>query len=102
MHGTINFRSVLNTGCLVDRQCIHIRPQANDLARSISFSLDHTNNTGVPNALNHVITAKSAQLLCNQRAGAMGIEQNFRMLMDVTSPRGDVGVHFGKTVLDGH
>ena len=52
------FRRIVQASCFQDWQRVHIRPQANNLARSGFAPLDHTNNAGAANAGDDLVTAK--------------------------------------------
>ncbi len=45
---------------------------------------------------------KALQLLGDQRAGAVRLEQDLGVLVDVPAPGGDLVLQFGEAVLDGH
>mmetsp|Transcript_22895 Transcript_22895/g.38369 ORF Transcript_22895/g.38369 Transcript_22895/m.38369 type:complete len:417 (-) Transcript_22895:1332-2582(-) len=102
MHRPVRLGRVVQPGFLMDRQRIHIRAQADDLARRIRAALDHAHDARAPDPFDHFITAKVPQLFRHQRAGAVGLKQNFRVFVNVTSPRRDIGLHFGKSVLNRH
>ena len=42
------------------------------------------------------------QAVGDQAGGAVGVEQDLGMLVEVAAPGGDLGLHLGEAVLGGH
>ena len=59
-------------------------------------------DAGAPDPRHHLVAAEFLQLLGNDPGGAVGVEQDLGMFVQVAPPRGDLGQHLGKTVLHGH
>ena len=102
VHRVGRLGGIVQPGLLVDRQRVHICAQPDDLARRGGVALDHADNAGTPDAFDDFVTAKGPQLFSDGGRGAMRLKQDFGVFMQVTSPCGDVGVQFGKSVLNGH
>ena len=102
VHGVCGLGGILQTGFFVDRQRVHIGAQPDDLASRVGFALDHAYNAGAANARDHFVAAEFLELFLDQRAGAVGLKQDFRVFVQIASPRGDLCLKFGKTVFDGH
>ena len=101
MHRAGGFAGIVQAGLFHDRQCVHIGAQPDHLA-TIRAAPDHANHAGAANAGHHLVTAKRAQLFGHHCRCAMGVEQYFRMRVQVAPPGGNLGQHFGKAVLDRH
>ena len=52
----------------------------------INAAADHPDDAGAPDALGDLVAAEGAQLLGDQRAGAVGVEQHLRVGVDVAAP----------------
>ena len=102
VHRAIGLGRIGQPGLFVDRQRIHVGAQADDLARCVRLALDDPDDAGAADAGDDLVAAKGFQLVGHQRAGAVGVEQDLGVFVQVAAPGGDVGVQFCKAVLDGH
>ena len=102
MHRSGGLGGVVDPRFLVDRQRVHVGAQADGAARGVRLPLDDAHDAGAPDAGDDLVTAEFAQLLGHERAGAVGVEQDLGVFVDVAAPLGDLGQQLGETVLDGH
>jgi hypothetical protein len=96
--------AVRQVGLLGDRQRVHVGAQSDHpSARPRLFApADHADHAGAADAGHHVIAAERLQFLGDQARGAMHIELQFRVRVQVAPPSGDFLVHAGNAVGDGH
>lgn len=96
MHFSGFGRGVRQPRRLVYRQSIHVCAQANAAART-TFAVDQTNHTGAPDTGFHRVATNGAQMLGHDRAGAVAVEQNLRMRVQVLPKRGYSGQKGGNS-----
>jgi hypothetical protein len=88
---------------LQDRQRVHVGAQADDTARRMPCaSLDHAHHARLSDAGCDLVAAEAAQLLGDERSRAMHVVEQFRVLVEVAAPGGDLVVKVGNAVDDGH
>ena len=73
-----------------------------DLAAPALAAADHADHAGPADAGHHLVAAEGLELLGHARGGAVHVEQQLRMGMDIAPPCGDFGVQVGDTVDDRH
>ena len=74
----------------LDRQGIHVRPQADDFAASVLLALDHADNARAAYARHHLVDTEVLQLLFDHTRRAVDIEQQFGIGVNVTPPLRDL------------
>ena len=52
--------------------------------------MDYPDHAGASDTCFHAVATDRAQLLCHDAAGAMAVEQNFRMRVKIPSERGNL------------
>ena len=66
------------------------------------LAADHADHAGAADAGHHLVAAEALELLGHHARGAVHVEQQFRMGVDVLPPGGDLGVKVGDAVDDRH
>ena len=102
MHLARGFRGILRPGLLMNRQRIHIGAQPNHPALGVRLALDHRHHPGAANAFHHLVTANGTAELGHLGGGAVHIEQQLGVFVEIVTDRGQLGQHLGKAVLGRH
>ena len=84
MHQTRMATGMRQASRFLNRQRVHVSPQAQLAGATAAFELAH--NTGATQATCNFI-APLLQALCHQVAGAKLLESNFGMLVNITTQR---------------
>src|SRR4029077_2881372 len=75
---------------------------AQHLAGAAFAALDHADHAGLADARHHLVAAERLELVDDYPGGALHLIQNLGVLMDVAAPLGDLVLHGGNAVDDGH
>ena len=102
VHLACNSRLVWKIGGLLDRQRIHVGAQSDCLARGTFAPVDDADHTGAAEAAHHLVTTESLELLGNRAGGALHVEHQLRVGMQIAPPGGDFAVQVGDTIDDRH
>ncbi len=87
---------------LLDRQGIHVGAHADHLARAVAAAADHADDPGPADPLDHLVDPEFAQFLGNDPRGAVHVEQQFRVFVDVAAPGRHFVVQIGDAVDNRH
>ena len=88
-------------GQLLDRQGVHVRPQADHLPARRP-ALDDAHHAGAADAGHDFIAAEAAELVGHDLCGAVNLELEFRIFVEIAPPDGRFSGEFGDTVADLH
>ena len=91
MHDTGGFGCIGQSGGLFDGQRVHICAQAHDFSFAVRAPFDQRHHARAANARDDLITAKLCEPIGDKLRSAGGFEQKFRILVNVTPPRGYFG-----------
>jgi hypothetical protein len=92
-------------GLLLDRQRIHIGAQTDHLEIDVAGGLaafDDADHAGAAETGRDLVAAEFPQALRHECCSAVNVVQQLRMLVNVASPRLDVGLQIGDAVDDWH
>ena len=105
VHQAFGLGGVGQIGFLLDRQCVHIRPQPDHLHVTLAWrlaALDDADNAGAAETGGNFVAAELPQTVRHQCRGAVHLVEQFRMFMDIAAPGLDIGLQIGDAVDDGH
>ena len=91
MHHTGGFGGIGQSGGLFYRQRVHICAQAHNFPLAVRAPFDQRHHARATNACDDLITAKLCEPIGDKLRSAGGFEQKFRILVNVTPPRGYFG-----------
>src|SRR3546814_15689603 len=100
VHAPGVLRAVGRVPLLVHRQRVHVGAQA-DAATAAAVAVQHTDDAGAGNAAMH-LDAPRLQFLRHLGGGAVLLELDLRVGVEVSSPLGHVVVEFRNAVVHGH
>ena len=101
VHLAWGLRGVGLAGGLGDRQRVHVGAQADGGAAALAAAND-ADDAGLADAGHHLVAAEFLQLLGDEGRGLEHVEIQLRLLVDVTTPAGDLFLQFGGAVQNGH
>ena len=102
MHVARRVGSVGLAGRLGDRQRVHVGAQADGRPVAVPAA-DHADDAGAADAGHDLVAAEFPQLLVDEAGGLEHVEIELRDCdADVASPAGDLVLHFGGAVENGH
>ena len=87
---------------LDDRQGVHVGAQPDHLAAVALGAADDADHAGAADAGHHLVAAEGAQLVGDRRGGAVDVELQFGMGVQVVPPGGDLVMQVGNAVDDRH
>jgi hypothetical protein len=90
MHLARHGGAIGQVGLLLDGQGIHVGPQANNLAGTLTLALDDGHHAGLADAGHDLVAAERLQLLGHDLRGAVNIEQQFGIAMKIAAPFSDL------------
>ena len=96
------FEAYGHAGHLLDRQGVHVGAQRHHPAGRRLAPVDDADDAGLADARNDVVAAEGFELLRHDTGGAVHVEPELRVRMQVAAPRGDLLVHGGDAVHDWH
>ena len=102
MHPPRHGRGIGQPGRLGHRQRVHIGAQRDHPTGAVAAPPDHADDAGPADAFGDLVQPEVAQQPGHPRGGAMHVELQFRMGVEIVPPGGDLGQHFGEAVPDGH
>ena len=105
MHLAGRLRGIRHAGGLEDRQRVHVGTQADHLDIAVAgrpLALDDADDAGLAHPGHDLVTAEFPQPVSHECCSAVHVIEQFRMLMNVAAPGGDIGVQIGDAVDDGH
>lgn len=88
---------VRKPGSFEDGEGVHIGAEADDFTAGVLAAFNHPDHAGATDAGFDQIAAELFELLRDQRRSAMGVEKDFRILVDVLPPRRDLRLEFSDT-----
>ena len=71
------------------------------LPEPVAAAADHADDAGAADAGRDLVAAEGAQQVGHQRAGAVGVEEQLGMGVDVAPPLGDLGRSSAKRLMTG-
>ena len=98
MHFARGLRGPGGAGQFFHRQGIHIGAQADGAAIRPALAMDDADDAGAGETGDHLITAECAQALGHDAGGAVLLETQLRVHVEIPPPCGEFGVEFGDTV----
>ncbi len=96
---------IRKVGRFLDRQRIHVGPQADHLDVALAgrlLALDDADNTGLAESRGDLVAAELPQPIRDECCGAVHFIQQFGIFMDIAAPGLDIGLQIGDAVNDGH
>ena len=102
MHLARNGRGIVHPRCLVDRQRVHVGAKSDHPALGVGLSLDDGHHPRLADARRDVRHPHLLQPVHDEGGGFMHLVHQFGVLVQVTAPARDFGLHFGEAVLHGH
>ncbi len=93
---------VRNVAGFLDRQRVHVRAQADDLAALALLAANDTDHAGLANARNHLVTPELAQFVGDQSGGTVDVVLQFGVGVDIVAPGFNVIEILGQTVDQRH
>ena len=102
MHHAWRFRRICQPRLLMDRQGIHVGAQAYRHPRSSGLAVDQPDDSRASDACHNLVASEFLELLLDDSGGAMHLEEQLRMRVEVTPPPGNFVMQFSKPVASGH
>ena len=102
VHLAGDLRSISYAGGFHDRQCVHVGPQADGLARGRFAAADHADDAGAADARHHLVAAEFPQAVGDDAGGAVDFVEQLRVLVEVMAPGGHFVGEGGDAIDDGH
>src|SRR5690606_26654989 len=87
---------------LLDRQGVHVGPEAEDLARAVAPPPDHADDARPPNAGNDLVAAESLQLFRHDAGRPMHVIEDLGMSVQVAAELRELVMHRRDAVHDRH
>ena len=96
MHAFVGPGCIVQTGRFLHRQRVHICPEPDNQSVSVGPALDDPNHSGFSDARCDLITAEFRQLVGDKCGCPVGVEQQFRVLVNVPTPTSDFFMKIGE------
>lgn len=102
VHQSLVLRSVGQVGGFDDGQRIHVGAQPDNAAAGSLATVNHADDARATEPGSDLVAAERPEFFRHKRRSAVRLEQQFRVLVQLTVPCGDCRMEFNQTGNNGH